>query len=237
MQRYFAKEKRINTFILNNDDIYHIKTVMRMKDGDSIYVVYDEKTYICCLESVNNDIKICIEKECIKEEEWLPKVCLYVPVLQEQKMDYILQKATELGVFKIVPIVTERTIIRVNESNMDKKLTRWKRICKEASEQSHRTTIPIIDSVTSILKLEKKPGLNLVCSTTHKEKNLKYMLQSNKDCDTINIVMGPEGGLSKKEEEYLINVGFIPTTFGNRILRVETVPLFVLSVINFEYME
>lgn len=237
MQRYFAKEKKNNKFTLNEDDLYHIKTVMRMKDGDKIYVVYEETTYICCLESVNNDIQICIEKEEPKEDDWMPKVCLYVPVLKEQKMDYIFQKATELGVYKIVPIVTERTIIKVNEDNMDKKITRWSRICKEASEQSHRTTIPIIDRVTSILKVEKKEGVNLVCSTVHKEKNLKYILQSMKDCDTINIVMGPEGGLSKKEEDYLIQIGFIPTTFGNRILRVETVPLFILSAINFEYME
>lgn len=237
MQRYFAKEKHNDTFILNDDDIYHIKTVMRMQDNDHIYVVYDEKTYICCLENVNKNIIIRIEKLEENTKEIMPKICLYIPVLKEQKMDLIFQKATELGVSKIVPILTERCIIKVNEGNEDKKITRWTRICKEASEQSHRTSIPVIEKVTPLQKLEKNEGLNLVCSTVEKEKNLKYILQSNKEYDTINVVMGPEGGLSKKEEDYLIEKGFIPVTFGNRILRVETVPLFILSVINYEYME
>lgn len=237
MQRYFAKEKQNNTFILNDDDIYHIKTVMRMQDNDHIYVVYNEKTYICCLENVNKNMKICIEKLEEDNIEKMPKVCLYVPVLKEQKMDLIFQKATELGVSKIVPILTERCIIKVNDGNEDKKITRWERICKEASEQSHRTTIPVIDKVTPLMNLEKNEGLNLVCSTIEKEKKLKYILQTSKECGTINVVMGPEGGLSKKEEAYLLEKGFIPVTFGSRILRVETVPLFILSIINYEYME
>ena len=237
MQRYFAKERILSSFILNDDDYYHIKTVMRMKDNDKIYVVYDEKTYICCLENVNKNIKINIISEEENVVEIIPKVNLYVPLVKEQKMDYILQKATELGVSKIIPIITERCIIKVNDSTDGKKKSRWERIVKEASEQSHRNTIPIIGDITLLKDIKASEGLNIICSTVEKEKNIKYMLQNNKECDTINVVMGPEGGLSSKEEELLSKNGFERVTFGSRILRIETVPLFILSLINYEFME
>lgn len=237
MQRYFARSKCNNEFILNEDDIYHIKKVMRMQNGDNIYVVYNETTYICELQNVSHNITVSIVKEEMKKDDFMPLVTLYVPVLKEQKMDFVLQKATELGVAEIVPVITERTLIKINDDNMDKKITRWTRICKEASEQSHRTTIPKIEKVVKISDIEAISNVNIVCSTSYKEKNVKYLLQTNKDCDTIGVVMGPEGGLTEKEEEALVKNGFERVTFGNRILRVETVPLFILSIINFEYME
>jgi len=237
MQRYFAKEKNGNSFILGSDDLYHIRTVMRMKDNDKIYVVYEKITYICCLENVKNDIKILIEDVVENTNENSLEVTLFLPLLKEQKMDLVLQKATELGISRIVPITTSRSIIKLNEGKEDKKLERWRRICKEASEQAHRNTIPEISSVIDIKNIGSLPGLNLVCSTVEKEKNIKYILQKKQDYDKINVVVGPEGGLSKEEEGYLKEVGFIPVTLGDNIMRVETVPIFILSIINYEYME
>jgi len=237
MQRYFAKEKVDNSFILGDDDLYHIRTVMRMKDNDKIYVVYDKTTYICCLESVKSDIKIIIEDKLESIQKNNVDVTLFLPLLKEQKMDLVLQKATELGISKIVPMTTSRSIIKLNDGKEDKKLERWRRICKEASEQAHRDTIPEIESVIDIMQLKALPGLNLVCSTVEKEKNIKYILQNHRDYDRINVVVGPEGGLSLKEEEYLKEVGYIPVTLGNNIMRVETVPIFILSTINYEFME
>ena len=237
MQRYFAKDKIGNQFVLENEDLYHIKTVMRMKDKDQIYVVFNQITYICCLENVKQNIQIMMIEEQKNWKQKFPEVVIFVPLLKEQKMDLILQKATELGVSKIVPIVTSRSIIRVNEERIDKKIERWKRICKEASEQAHRNTIPEIAPVMNIMHMKNSDGLALVCSTTEKEKNMKYVLQKYRDCDKISVVMGPEGGLSKEEEEYLKEVGYIPITLGHNIMRVETVPIFVLSTINYEFME
>ena len=152
-------------------------------------------------------------------------------------MDLVLQKATELGISKIIPMTTSRSIIRLNEGKEDKKLERWRRICKEASEQAHRETIPDVESIIDIMNMPLLPGLNLVCSTVEKEKNIKYILQNHRDYDRINIVIGPEGGLSEKEEKHLKELGFIPVTLGSNIMRVETVPIFVLSTINYEFME
>ena len=120
---------------------------------------------------------------------------------------------------------------------MEKKLERWSKICKEASEQSKRTDIPSITKVKKIKDLKDLDGLKMVCSTVEKENLLKKFLTVHTNYDKINIVMGPEGGISPKEEEMLVNLGFERVSLGKRILRVETVPLFILSVLNYEFME
>lgn len=237
MQRYFTNKKVDNEFILNEDDLYHIKTVMRMKDNDQIIVVMDKKAYLCCLENVKDNIKIIIKNELPKVDYNTPDVTLIIPILKEQKMDLILQKSTELGVSKIIPIITKRSIVKVNENSQDKKIDRWRRIVKEASEQSHRVEIPEVLPIRTIDQLKDLDGFNLVCSTKEKVKNIKLVMKNVKTCDKINLVIGPEGGLDELEEEMLNKMGFESITLGNRIMRVETVPLFLLSVINYEFME
>lgn len=237
MQRYFAKEKIDNYIILEPDDMYHIKTVMRMDEHDKIQVVHENRVYLCCLESVKTDLKILIEKELPVKEEKMPKITLLIPLLKEQKMDLILQKATELGVDTIIPILTERSIIKAKEDKMDKKIERWRRICKEASEQSYRIDIPKILPLKKITELQNLEGLKLICSTLEEEKNIRFVLNSNTDCDRINIAIGPEGGFSNQEEKKWNQAGFVSVSLGNRIMRVETVPLYLLSIINFYYME
>lgn len=237
MQRYFSKEKIGNTFTLNDDDIYHIKTVMRMKDSDKIIVVHDLKAYLCCLENVKGNMIISVEKELENVNYNTPNITLIIPILKEQKMDLILQKSTELGVLNIIPIITNRSIIRLDEKDYLKKLTRWKRIVKEASEQSGRVDIPSIMDIKKIEELENIDGFKYVCSTAEKSKNIKKVMKNVKNCDRISLVIGPEGGLTEIEEEKLNKLGFDSITLGQRIMRVETVPLFLLSVINYEFME
>ena len=237
MQRYFTNKRINNEFILNEDDLYHIKTVMRMKDNDQIIVVMDKKAYLCCLENVKENIKIIIKNELPKVDYNTPDVTLIIPILKEQKMDLILQKSTELGVSKIIPIITKRSIVKVKENEYNKKIIRWQRIVKEAAEQSHRVEIPEISSIKTIDELNDLDGFNLVCSTKEKIKNIKLVMKNVKTCDKINLVIGPEGGLDELEEENLNKMGFVSITLGNRIMRVETVPLFLLSIINYEFME
>ena len=237
MQRYFAKEKNDEYFILNEDDLYHIKTVMRMDAHDKIQVVYENNVYLCCLENVKENLQIRMEKQLENSSDSMPKVTLLIPLLKEQKMDLILQKATELGVDTIIPIETERSIIKQKEGNEEKKLERWRRICKEASEQSYRTNIPTVMKVHKPKELTFLEGLKLICSTTEKQKNIRFLLNSVKTCDRINVVIGPEGGFSEREEQMWNQMGFESVTLGNRIMRVETVPLYILSILNFYYME
>lgn len=237
MQRYFAKEKIEKNFILDSDDIRHIRVVMRMKDNDEIIVVYEEVPYICRIENVNKEVEITIKDKLDCTKKNIPNVTLIIPILKEQKMDLILQKATELGVAEIIPFYADNSIIKAKEDKSDKKIDRWRRIVKEASEQAHRNNIPAINEIFTLNQIKKINGLNLICSTVEKSTNIKNVFTINKKCDRINLVIGPEGGLSKKEEKELMDNNFIPITLGNRIMRVETVPLFIMSVINYEFME
>lgn len=237
MQRYFSKKLENGYFELSSDDLYHMKTVMRLKNHDSIEVVYQEKAYLSCIENVNEKMQIkCIE-EIQNEEQKIPEVILCTPLLKEQKMDFVIQKATELGVFKIIPIQLERSIIKLDSKKEAKKLERWNRISKEASEQSKRLTIPLVEKIHTLEDLEKIEALKIVCSTENNEFTLHKLLQTHKSCDRILVVIGPEGGLTKQEEEKLFNIGFSPVRLGNNIMRVETVPIFLMSIINYEYME
>lgn len=235
VQRYFAKSREGNFFILDDGDIHHITNVMRMSDGDFVEVVYNSILYKCKV-SLDKSLSIVydsiLDDKCCNDME----VILIVPVLKEQKMDLILQKSTELGVSRIIPITTERTIVKIDNKE-DKKIVRWTRIVKEASEQCKRLSIPIIDNIKRIEDLNFSQGVKIVCSTRENEKNIKNVMQCNKNCDKMYIVVGPEGGLSISEEEKLNELGFVSVSLGSRIMRVETVPIYILSVLNYEFLE
>lgn len=236
MQRYFSKELKDNGFILNSGDVYHITRVMRMTTGDNIEVVHNHTVYLCQI-NLDNNIQIIIKEKINSNEIVGIKKVLIIPLLKEQKMDLILQKATELGVDEIIPVIMERSVVKLDVSKEDKRIERWTRICKEASEQSKRVDIPVITKVKKLKELDNLEGLKIVCSTVEKSLNLKKILTTNINCDRINIVVGPEGGISPNEEQFLVDLGFTRVSLGNRIMRVETVPLFILSTLNYEYME
>ena len=230
MQRYFIKNKDM---LLEESDIRHIKKVMRMNINDKIEVVYNNKLHICEITSLEPfNIKV-IEK---LDEDKKTKIELTVAVAlgKEQKMDLILQKLTELGVSRIIPVSMERSIVKLDKERFNKKKVRWESICKEASEQSKRTNIPIIEDIKSIKDLTKEDAdLKLVASTKEKEKLLNYYLQSIEDCAKIIMVIGPEGGISDKEEDILVSNGYNRVSFGNLIFRVETATIYVASIINY----
>ena len=234
MQRYFAKDKIDDRFVLDDGDIHHICNVMRMKNNECIEVVYDNVLYRC---KVLLDDGFCVLLDGVLDSSSNDiGVVLIVPVLKEQKMDLVLQKATELGVSSIIPIVTDRCVVKVNDKE-SKKLDRWRRIVKEASEQSKRISVPTVENIRKIDDLDFSDGVKLVCSTKEKVKNIKNIMKNYRKCAKMYIVVGPEGGLSTEEELRLNNLGFVSISLGSRILRVETVPLFILSVINYELME
>jgi len=234
MQRYFSKIKENNYFKLNNEDIYHIKKVMRMKDDDLIEIVYEGNLYICKVDLKKEVFYIHEMQNGIDNDR---EITLIVPLLKEQKMDLILQKSTELGADVIIPIITERSVVKLDKEKFAKKKERWQKICKEASEQSKRYNIPIVKDLMSIDTLYTLDGVKLVCSTTEKQKNIKFFLQTHHNCAKIVLAIGPEGGFTKLEEDAFEKCGFSRISLGNRIMRVETVPMFLLSVLNYEYME
>jgi len=232
MQRYFAKDYK-DKLILEDSDIHHIKNVMRMKIGESIEVVYDNTLYICKIDSLN-PIELKIESVNDKENKINLDITIAVALVKEQKMDLILQKLTELGVNTIIPISMERSIVKLDEAKFNKKKVRWESICKEASEQSKRTNIPVIENVMSIKELSKiEADYRLVASTKEKSKMLNSYLQNINNCAKIILVVGPEGGISDREESILNDNGFESVSFGDLIFRVETAAIYAASIFNF----
>ena len=236
MQRYFSKEKKEKELLLSREDWFHISKVMRMKNHDKIEVVYQECVYLCEIFNVP-DNHVFIKEKLENTNDTLKEITLILPLLKEQKFDYILQKATELGVSRIIPTIMERSIVKFDGEKEEKKIARWTKICKEASEQSMRVRIPIITEIKTWEYCEQLKGVKFVCSTREKQNNLKKFLNNHPKYDKLYIVVGPEGGLSEKEEKRLMNMGFEAVSLGDRIMRVETVPLFLLSVLNFQNME
>ena len=235
MQRYFAKDKVNNKITLLDSDIHHIKKVMRMNINDNIEVIYDKKLYLCKIID-NYDIEIVNE---IKENNELNiDITIAIGLVKEQKFDLILQKLTELGVKEIIPLAMERSIIKLDKSKIDKKVERWNSICKEASEQSKRNIIPKVSLPMTLNELVKlNYDKKLVCSVKQKDNFINKYLQFKDEYVKMIIVIGPEGGVSDKEEEFLNNNDFISVSLGSRVLRVETAAIYVASVINYSCME
>ena len=191
MQRYFVKNIENERVIFESSDIHHIKNVMRMNIDEIIECVYNGELYKAKIESLDPlNVKIIEKKESLKTNK--PYTIMIIPLLIEQKMDYILQKSTELGVDEIHIYEAVRSKIKLDGEKYNKKVNRWSKICKEASEQSHRTNIPLIKGLYKLKDLENEEGLKIVCSTKL-AKSFKNTLKNDFNCGKINIVVGPEG--------------------------------------------
>lgn len=231
MQRYFAKNIKENKIILSNSDMHHIKNVMRMKENDKVEVVYDKKIYLCNLD---NNLELHIESV-IDEDKELPKeIIAIIGLVKEQKMDLVLQKLTELGVSKIIPVNMERSIVKLDTKKEDKKLIRWNTICKEASEQSKRNTIPIVTNVINFKDIiNVDVDLKLCCSVSEKDNIISNYI-SNNNYNSVSFVIGPEGGLTLKEENYLKENNYNLVSLGSLVFRMETACIYMASILNYE---
>ena len=234
MQEYFALEKRNNEFILSNQDIFHIEKVLRMKHGSHIIVTYENEKYDCNV-TFSNGVKINILSKLEINNELSVEVTLIYGLPKKDKFELVVQKACELGVSRIVPFKAKRSIPVLDDKNTDKKIQRWNMIAKEACEQSKRNKIVTIEEPIVIKDiLNYKSEINIVAYEDMSCDGSKHLFSLlNNDYKSITIVVGPEGGFDSSEIEYLNNNGFASTSLGKRILRSETAPLYLLSVIGF----
>lgn len=235
MQRYFSNNKENNAYVLSNDDSYHIEKVMRMNIKDKIEIVCDKTLYICEIISFK-PVKAKIVQEIKENNEEEKKIILVQSLINENKIDYVLQKGTELGVSEFWFYKATNSIIKENDKK-EKKLLRWQKIVKESSEQSKRNIIPIVRNIIDIKGLCNLEGdLKLLLTVNEKTRFIKNILQENKNYDTIIIVVGPEGGFTSFEEEELVNNAYVSTSLGKRILRTETAGVIACAMINYEWM-
>ena len=236
MQRYFVNNREDNYMILDKDDMHHVKNVMRMKTNDVIECVYKEKVYLC--KVLNPEInKFEIVQKLDENNEMSVDVTVAVALVKEKKMDLILQKLTELGVSRIIPVDMERSIVRIDSKKFKKKKERWEKICKEASEQSKRNKIHIIDDIKKVSELNfDNYDLKAVCSVSNKDNLVNKYLQNRKKCAKMIFVIGSEGGITESEEKLLNSMGYDSISLGNRVLRVETAAIYIASVVSYNYM-
>ena len=233
MQRYFASIDA-NFFVhFSKEDEHHILHVMRMKKGDEIEVVENEKLYLARIDSFN-PLQVSIIHEIENDVEIKEDITLLFALTKGDKIDLVLQKATELGVKRVALITSERTVVSYENKDQEKKLQRFNKIMKEASEQSHRLIVPTLLGIFDLKKLPKEvfSEQNYVAyeKDASEVNNIFTDLQKDK---SVSILIGPEGGFSEAEIDNLVKQGFKRTSLGKRILRAETAAIYALSVLGY----
>lgn len=238
MQRYFINNEQINNNLITiiGEDVHHIKTVMRMRTGEEVMACTEEYCYLCEIELISNDIVRLHIKETIKENNELPvEVSIAQGLVRREKTEEVIRRITELGACEYIPVVMKRSVVKANNEKLD----RWGRIVKEASEQSHRNKLLKISSSISLKDLIKRKDEFDLCLFAHfdgESKDLNYYI-NNKEIKKILVLVGPEGGFDQTEVDLLKSSGFKVVSLGKRVLRTETAPLFLMSVLSNEFEE
>ena len=244
MPKFFVPTNQIDKdkIVIQNDDVNHIKNVLRAKVDDKIDICdYNtSKNYVCKIEEIEDKVIRCkIIEEIDSNVESEVKVSIFQGIPKADKMELVIQKSVELGAYDITPIEMKRCVVKLKEKDKTKKIQRWQKISEVAAKQSGRDIIPNINNIININKLcesLEKYDLVLVAYENEKINTLKNELikiKNNKKVK-IAIIIGPEGGIDKAEIEQLEKYNAKIVTLGNRILRTETVALNMLSIIMYE---
>ncbi len=252
MSKFFVKTEQIknNNIIINGDDVNHIINVLRMKKGDKIQVCNQETgdNYNAQITQYTKDEVDCeIIERINKTTESNVNITLFQGLPKFEKMELIIQKNTEVGVKRIVPVIMERTVVKIDEKVASKKLERWQKIAEIAAKQSMRDIIPNIDNITKLKEIDTTEyDVVLVAYENEEHNKLKDELQklskkiegtnsnNNEENFNIAIVIGPEGGISEKEIELLAEKNAKFVSLGRRILRTETAGLVMTGNILYE---
>ena len=233
MQRYFANIDKDYFAHLNPDDEHHVSHVMRMKKNDEIEVVHEGKVFLCRIEDFN-PLRIVVIHEIENDVELKEDITLLFALTKGDKIDLVLQKATELGVKKVALIESERTVVTYEGKDQEKKLMRFNKIMKEASEQSHRLVVPSLLGIYNLKNLPQEVFSDINYVAYEKDANDTDSIFSKvTKGKSITILIGPEGGFSEQEINRLTSLGFIRTSLGKRILRAETAAIYALSVLGY----
>lgn len=241
MQRYFISEKEYMEGIILSDDVFHIVKVMRNKVGDLIEICYDNRAYLAKITNLSNElVNFEIVEEISNKKQNKPNITLIQGLAKGDKNDDIIKHSTELGVDEVILLQMKRSIVKIEANKVESKLSRYKKIAKEASEQSHRNSIPEVKLLTNLNNIDfNNYDLKLLLDE-EEAKKIDGKLLSNIDFNNVKnviFVIGPEGGIDDKERLYFIEKGFIPVSIGDNILRTETASLAFLAMINYIYMK
>lgn len=248
MRRYFVELKDIQgeKVFFNKEQSHHMSKVLRSAPGERVDVCTGDGTvYHAVLESFEKDkvTAVIIGKEEHQQETAVP-ICLYQGMPKADKLEWIIQKCTELGISAIIPVETGRSVIHLDGEKAEKKIDRWQKIAQEASQQSKRVTIPKIGPYLTWKQFlphvtQQDSEITIILWEDEQTHRLKEVLQEVdwEKTKRINLVVGPEGGMSEGEVAQLREVGGVTASLGKRILRTETAGLAAVSMIEYELDE
>lgn len=238
MQRYFINQECIHDCFISIDDYNHkhMQRVMRYRNGDKVVCILPHSlTYV--YEIVDIEKGILKQVEQLNEDHELDiDITLVYGLPKNDKFEFVLQKATELGVKRIVPFLSKRSIIKTDQKTFAKKQERYQKILKEASEQSYRQVIPELMDLIKMQDLKHYlSDVNLVAyeESSKQGEHSRFYQSLQQDFHTITIIVGPEGGFDQSEIDEMKLLGIQECSLGKRILRSETAPLYMLSVIGY----
>lgn len=239
MHRFYIKSKQITGDIvtLEGPDVNHIKNVLRMKQGDEIVICNGQgKDYYCIINKVS-EVEITAKFDRVTDTgtELTSRITLFQGLPKKDKMELIIQKAVELGVHEIVPVMTKRVIVKLEDKKKEeKKLERWQSIAEEAAKQSGRGIIPEIKSIQTFREAVMiAKDMDQAIIPYEKADQMQYtreLMNTLGQNQTIGIFIGPEGGFEEAEISLAKENNVHPITLGRRILRTETAGFAVLSM-------
>lgn len=233
MHQYFVNEPLEvgKEYFFTNEQAHHIKNVLHMSQ-DTVRLVFQNQAYFGVVQYRDNDVYALVKEKDERVNEPNCKITLAIALIRKEKFELVLQKATELGVSRIIPFESSRCVVHSKKEKKDKQKLRWESILLEASEQCKRNVVPEIDDVVSLkdLKNFKSQG-NYACYENAYGKAQFLSLIANND-DSITVVIGPEGGFSNEEVKQLEEMGYSSITLGSRILRAETAAIYVCAVLS-----
>lgn len=240
MYQFFVEPAQIHesdkSVIITGSDVNHIRNVLRMKPGEEISVSngQDGREYRCGILSLEEDCIRC-ELRFIKEDgvELPSKIYLFQGLPKADKMELIIQKAVELGVYQVIPVATKRCVVKLDDKKAKSKIARWQGIAEAAAKQSKRGIIPQVNEVMSFrdaVRYAADMDVKLIpyelAEGMEKTKALIEHIEPNR---SIAVFIGPEGGFEEEEIRFALESGIEPVTLGKRILRTETAGMTVLS--------
>ena len=244
MYHFFVEPENIqgNKIVITGDDVNHIKNVLRMKPGEEIAVSngLDGKECRCGIDKLGDEI-VCSLRFVKEDAVELPsKITIFQGLPKADKMEFVIQKAVELGVYEIVPVSASRCVVKLDEKKEKAKLSRWQGISEAAAKQSKRAVIPKVCPVMTMkqaCEYGKDFDVILIPYELADHNNMektRNLLESLRPGQRIGFFIGPEGGFEESEVLLAKDAGAIPITLGKRILRTETAGLTVLSWIMYQ---
>ena len=236
MTRFFVtpEELQPDFLVLTGENAQHAK-VLRLKNGEEVLVCDGEgRECLCTVSDVSpGQIGLVVKKRCESEAEASVRVSVYMAFPKGDKLEHVIQKATELGAYEIVAFPSARCVSRPDDKSLKKKLERWQKIAASAAEQSGRGRIPqvlVLGSFREALKRAAEADKALMFYENEQATTLKMALEKG-EYSSVSLLTGPEGGLDMAEVTQAREAGLEVCTLGKRILRCETAPLCALSAV------